>query len=101
MQTLAAKDTNYGFSRLIVLHLAYAGVADFVHTSGSTPSNQFSEGEIRESLIEGDQVDCMVALPGQLFYSKQMPVCLGFLAENKQDAKRRAGANGHINYSLN
>jgi type I restriction-modification system DNA methylase subunit len=52
-------------------------------------SNQSGEGEIRRALIEADLVDCMVALPGQLFYSTQIPVCLWFLAKNKNaDAKR-------------
>ena len=52
-------------------------------------SNQSGEGDIRRALIEADLVDCMVALPGQLFYSTQIPVCLWFLAKNKNaDAKR-------------
>jgi len=46
-------------------------------------SNQSGEGEIRKNLIEADLVDCMAALPGQLFYSTQIPVCLWFLARNK------------------
>ena len=57
--------------------------------NGSMSSNQSGEGEIRRALIEADLVDCMVALPGQLFYSTQIPVCLWFLAKNKNaDAKR-------------
>jgi len=46
---------------------------------------QCGEGDIRRALIEADLVDCMPALPGQLFYSTQIPVCLGFLAKNKHD----------------
>jgi type I restriction enzyme M protein len=46
-------------------------------------SNQSGEGEIRRAIIEADLVDCMVALPGQLFYSTQIPVCLWFLSKNK------------------
>jgi type I restriction enzyme M protein len=46
-------------------------------------SNQSGEGTIRQALIEADLVDCMVALPGQLFYSTQIPVCLWFLSKNK------------------
>jgi type I restriction enzyme M protein len=52
-------------------------------------SNQSGEGDIRRALIEADLVDCMVALPGQLFHSTQIPVCLWFLAKNKNDGKRR------------
>ena len=63
--------------------------ADYVLANGSMSSNQSGEGDIRRALIEADLVDCMVALPGQLFYSTQIPVCLWFLAKNKNaDAKR-------------
>ena len=65
------------------------GMAGFVVANGSMSSNQSGEGDIRRALIEADLVDCMVALPGQLFYSTQIPVCLWFLAKNKAaDAKR-------------
>ena len=58
-------------------------------TNGSMSSNQSGEGDIRRALIESDLVDYMVALPGQLSYSTQIPVCLWFLAKNKNaDAKR-------------
>ncbi len=64
-------------------------MAGFVLANGSMSSNQSGEGDIRRALIEADLVDCMVALPGQLFYSTQIPVCLWFLAKNKSaDAKR-------------
>jgi type I restriction enzyme M protein len=52
-------------------------------------SNQSGEGEIRKNIIEADLVDCMVALPGQLFYSTQIPVCLWFLARNKVNGRFR------------
>jgi type I restriction enzyme M protein len=67
----------------IVHHLAPAGVAGFVLANGSMSSNQSGEGEIRRSLIEADLVDCMVAPPGQLFYSTQIPACLWFLRRDK------------------
>ena len=60
------------------------GLAGFVLANGSMSSNQSGEGEIRKAIIEADLVDCMVALPGQLFYSTQIPVCLWFLARNKK-----------------
>ena len=57
--------------------------------NGSMSSNQSGEGDIRKAIIEADLVDCMVALPGQLFYSTQIPVCLWFLAKSKAaDPKR-------------
>ena len=54
-------------------HLAPKGTAGFVLANGSMSSNQSGEGDIRKALIEADLVDCMVALPGQLFYSTPIP----------------------------
>src|SRR6266852_4611182 len=50
-------------------------------------SNQSSEGYIRKNLIEADLVDCMIALPGQLFYGTGIPACLWFLTKNKKNGK--------------
>jgi len=60
-----------------------------VLANGSMSSNQSGEGEIRKAIVEADLVDCMVALPGQLFYSTQIPVCLWFLARNKKNGRFR------------
>ena len=57
--------------------------------NGSMSSNQSGEGEIREAIVEADLVDCMVALPGQLFYATQIPVCLWFLARDKKNGRFR------------
>jgi type I restriction enzyme M protein len=70
-------------------HLAPTGLAGFVLANGSMSSNQSGEGEIRKAIIEADLVDCMVALPGQLFYSTQIPVCLWFLARHKKNGRFR------------
>jgi type I restriction enzyme M protein len=70
-------------------HLAPTGIAGFVLANGSMSSNQSGQGEIRKTIVEADLVDCMVALPGQLFYSTQIPVCLWFLARNKQNGRFR------------
>jgi type I restriction enzyme M protein len=64
-------------------------MAGFVLANGSMSSNQSGEGEIRKAIIEADMVDCMVALPGQLFYSTQIPVCLWFLTRNKKNGRFR------------
>ena len=82
-------NANFAWVQHIVHHLAPAGVAGFVLANGSMSSNQSGEGEIRKSLIEADLVDCMVALPGQLFYSTQIPACLWFLARDRKDGKFR------------
>jgi type I restriction enzyme M protein len=68
-----AGNANFAWVQHILYHLARAGVAGFVLANGSMSSNQSGEGEIRKNLVEADLVDCMVALPGQLFYSTQMP----------------------------
>ena len=76
-------NANYAWVQHILHHLAPAGVAGFVLANGSMSTNQAGEGAIRRSLIEADLVDCMVALPGQLFYSTQIPACLWFLARDR------------------
>jgi type I restriction enzyme M protein len=85
-------NANFAWVQHIVHHLAPAGVAGFVLANGSMSSNQSGEGEIRKNIIEADLVDCMVALPGQLFYSTQIPACLWFLARDR--SSRPYGAAG-------
>ncbi len=82
-------NANFAWVQHFIHHLSPQGTAGFVLANGSMSSNQSGEGDIRRAIIEADLVDCMVALPGQLFYSTQIPVCLWFLAKNKlTDAKR-------------
>lgn len=76
-------NANFAWVQHFIHHLAPDGMAGFVLANGSMSSNQSGEGEIRKAIIEADLVDCMVALPGQLFYSTQIPVCLWFLTKNK------------------
>jgi type I restriction enzyme M protein len=76
-------NANYAWLQHILWHLAPNGTAGVVLANGSMSSAQSGEGEIRRAMIEGDVVDCMIALPGQLFYSTQIPACLWFLARNK------------------
>ena len=80
-------NANFAWVQHIIHHLAPRGMAGFVLANGSMSSNQSGEGEIRRAIIEADLVDCMVALPGQLFYSTQIPVCLWFLAKSKAARK--------------
>src|SRR5215468_9192095 len=90
-----AGNANFAWVQHIVHHLAPAGVAGFVLANGSMSSNQSGEGEIRKNLIEADVVDCMIALPGQLFYSTQIPACLWFLARDRKNGKFR-DRRGHV-----
>jgi type I restriction enzyme M protein len=88
-------NANFAWVQHIVHHLAPAGVAGVVLANGSMSSTQSGESEIRQALIEGASgapgvVDCMVALPGQLFYSTQIPVCLWFLARDKSNGIARS-----------
>jgi len=76
-------NANFAWVQHFIHHLAPHGMAGFVLANGSMSSNQSGEGDIRRALIEADLVDCMVALPGQLFYSTQIPVCLWFLSKSK------------------
>jgi len=78
-----AGNANYAWLQHIYHHLAPYGMAGVVLANGSMSSNQSGEGEIRKAMLEADAVDCMVALPGQLFYSTQIPACLWFLARDK------------------
>ena len=77
-------NANFAWVQHMVHHLAPGGAAGFVLANGSMSSSQSGEGEIRKNLIEADLVDCMVALPGQLFYSTQIPACLWFLARDRK-----------------
>lgn len=84
-----AGNANFAWVQHFIYHLAPTGLAGFVLANGSMASNQSGEGEIRQRMIEADLVDGMVALPGQLFYSTQIPVCLWFLARNKKNGRFR------------
>ncbi len=82
-------NANFAWVQHFIHHLSTSGMAGFVLANGSMSSNQSGEGDIRKAIIEGDLVDCMVALPGQLFYGTQIPVCLWFLTKSKKaDTKR-------------
>ncbi|HYC76852.1 MAG TPA: class I SAM-dependent DNA methyltransferase, partial [Planctomycetota bacterium] len=82
-------NANYAWVQHFIHHLAPNGIAGFVLANGSMSSNQSGEGEIRKAILEDDLVDCMVALPGQLFYSTQIPVCLWFLARGRRNGRFR------------
>lgn len=87
-----AGNSNYAWIQHFVYHLAPTGVAAFVMANGSMSSNQSGEGEIRKSLIEAEHggiVDCVIALPGQLFYTTQIPVCVWILARDRRNHKFR------------
>ncbi len=89
-------NANFAWLQHIHHHLAPNGTAGVVLANGSMSSQQSGEGEIRKAMIEADVVDCMVALPGQLFYSTQIPACLWFLARNKNPGKGLRDRRGQV-----
>src|SRR5271157_5690011 len=84
-----ASNANYAWLQHILWHLAPNGTAGVVLANGSMSSGQNGEDVIRRAMVEADVVDCMVALPGQLFYSTQIPACLWFLSRNKKNGRFR------------
>ncbi len=82
-------NANFAWVQHMIHHLAPTGLAGFVLANGSMSSNQSGEGEIRKNILEAGLVDCMVALPGQLFYSTPIPACLWFLARDKKNSRFR------------
>jgi type I restriction enzyme M protein len=82
-------NANFGWVQHFIHHLAPNGTAGFVLANGSLSSTQSGEGDIRKAIVEADMVDCVVALPPQLFYTTGIPVCLWFLTRNKNNGKLR------------
>ena len=83
------RNANFAWVQHFIHHLSPSGLTGFVLANGSMSSNTSGEGDIRKAIIEADLVDCMVALPGQLFYSTQIPVCLWFLVRDKRNGRFR------------
>ncbi|MDR0940634.1 MAG: type I restriction-modification system subunit M [Bacteroidales bacterium] len=90
-------NANYAWLQHFVSKLAPYGSAGIVLANGSMSSETATEGEIRKAMIEADLVDCMVALPSQLFYNTQIPACLWFLSRNKTGSSTRGGGGGFRN----
>lgn len=84
-------NANYAWLQHMLARLSGRGRAGIVLANGSMSSQQSGEGEIRRAMVQADVVECMVALPGQLFSNTQIPVCLWFLSRNKA-----AGENGSV-----
>ena len=84
-----AGNANYGWIQHFLHHLAPDGRAGFVMANGSLTTMTSGEGQIRENLVHADVIDCIVALPAQLFYTTGIPVCLWFLDRNKAASGER------------
>lgn len=82
--TPPANNANFAWLQHMIWHLAPNGRIGMVLANGSLSSQSGGEGEIRKNIINADLVDCIVAMPSQLFYTTQIPVSLWFLAKNKK-----------------
>ncbi len=96
-------NANFAWMQHMVHHLAPHGSMALLLANGSMSSNTNNEGEIRKALIEGngpnapgDLVECMVALPGQLFTNTQIPACIWFLTRSKAERKGRRSRHGEV-----
>ena len=84
-------NANFAWIQHMLAHLSPTGTMVTVMANGSLSSQQSGEGEIRRNLVEADLVECIVALPSQLFYTTQIPVCLWFLTRDKSAKARKVG----------
>ena len=91
-----AGNANYAWLQHIHHHLAPNGTAGVVLANGSMSAATSGEGGIRRALVEADAVDCMIALPGQLFYSTQIPACLWFVTRNKNSGATCRDRRGEV-----
>lgn len=89
-------NANYAWLQHILWHLSPNGTAGVVLANGSMSSSQSGEDTIRKAMVEADVVDCIIALPNQLFYSTQIPACLWFLARNKNRAGKLRDRRGEV-----
>jgi type I restriction enzyme M protein len=88
-------NANFAWVQHFIHHLSHGGIAGFVLANGSMSSNTSGEGEIRKRIIQDDLVDCMIALPSQLFYNTMIPACLWFVTRDKGNHGHR-DRNGEI-----
>ncbi|UWS28800.1 class I SAM-dependent DNA methyltransferase [Erwinia pyrifoliae] len=89
-------NANFAWMQHMIHHLAPQGSMALLLANGSMSSNNNNEGEIRRKLVEADLVECMVALPGQLFTNTQIPACIWLLTKNKSGGNGKAHRKGEV-----
>ena len=89
-------NANFAWLQHMLYHLAPNGSMGLLLANGSMSSNTNTEGDIRRALVENDLVECMVALPGQLFTNTQIPACIWFLTRNKKARGALADRTGKV-----
>jgi len=88
--TSPSRNANYAWIQHIIHHLAPTGIAGFVMANGSLTTTTSAEKKIRKLLVKNDLVDCIVALPTQLFLTTQIPACLWFIVRKKDNKNTRS-----------
>jgi type I restriction enzyme M protein len=86
-------NANFAWVQHFIHHISPTGIAGYVLANGSMSSNTSNEGEIRKNMIEADLIDCMVAMPSQLFYNTMIPACLWFVSRDKKNQRFRDRRN--------
>ena len=94
--TPPAGNANFAWMLHMLYHLAPTGSMALLLANGSMSSNTNNEGEIRKTLVEQDLVECMVALPGQLFTNTQIPACIWFLTKDKSARNGKRDRRGEV-----
>lgn len=89
-------NANFAWLQHMLYHLAPNGSMGLLLANGSMSSNTNTEGAIRKALVENDLVECMVALPGQLFTNTQIPACIWFLTRNKKERNGFRNRSGEV-----
>jgi type I restriction enzyme M protein len=89
-------NANFAWMQHMIHHLAPHGAMALLLANGSMSSNTNNEGEIRKAIVEADLVECMVALPGQLFTNTQIPACIWFLTRSKAARKVNRNRKGEV-----
>jgi type I restriction enzyme M protein len=91
-----ASNANFAWLQHIVHHLAPGGMAGVVLANGAMSSTSSGEDATRRAMVEDDLIDCMVALPSQLFFNTQIPACLWFLTKSKQAKEKGRDRRGEV-----
>ena len=89
-------NANFAWMQHMIYHLASTGSMGLLLANGSMSSNSGGEGDIRQRLVENDLLECMVALPGQLFTNTQIPACIWFLTRSKKEREDLSDRTGKV-----
>jgi type I restriction enzyme M protein len=89
-------NANFAWLQHMIYHLSPSGSMALLLANGSMSSNTSNEGEIRKNILQADLIECMVALPGQLFTNTQIPACIWLLSKNKSAKGKKRARQGEV-----